>query len=131
MVSLSRNSDRIQVLTWSFRTDIGADDQMLIDAFTTLQIVLPLLPPSLHDMIAVLIPGIIASIKSPFAVIRSAAGRALATVCRVIPQQGMSVVLDEIVPALGDSLDLSHRRGAIEGIWCESNLDTHCRKAPC
>jgi TATA-binding protein-associated factor len=95
------------------------DKQSLIDALTTLQIILPLLPRSLHPHIEVLVPGVVEAIKSPYAVIRNAAGKALAGVCRSMTEQGMKIVLDKLLPLLGDTKNLSHRQGTMEAIWGE------------
>lgn len=96
----------------------GADDkQSLIDALTTLQVVLPLLPSSLHSHIEDLIPGIVQAIKNAYAVVRNAAGKALAVVCLHMPQQGMRAVLDKVLPLLGDTRNIAHRQGAMEAIW--------------
>jgi TATA-binding protein-associated factor len=84
-----------------------------------LQIVLPLVPKSLHLLMAQLIPGIVAGARSVFAVIRNAAGKALAVTCQVMPQPGMQAVLQDLLPVLGDSRELKHRQGAIESIWSE------------
>ena len=95
------------------------DYQALIDALTTLQVVLPLLPASLHPTIDALVPGIVAAIQSSYAVIRNAAGKALAVVCRHMAQQGMKAVLDDLLPLLGDTRNLHRRQGAMEAVWGE------------
>jgi len=113
---------RIPQLKQTIVADIaaGEDKQSLIDALTTLQVVLPLLPSELHPHIEELVPGVVTAIKSSYAVVRNAAGKTLAIVCRSMPQQGMRIVLDELLPLLGDTRNLVHRQGAMEAIWGES-----------
>lgn len=109
-------------LTFSRISTVAAaaeDKQSLIDALTTLQVILPLLPSSLHPHIEVLVPGVVEAIKSSYAVIRNAAGKALAVVCRNMTEQGMKIVLDKLLPLLGDTKNLSHRQGTMEAIWGE------------
>jgi hypothetical protein len=34
-------------------------------------------------------------------------------------EQGMKIVLDKLLPLLGDTKNLSHRQGTMEAIWGE------------
>lgn len=84
-----------------------------------LQVITPLLPEALHSDISGLLPGIAGCTRSSFAIVRYTAGKALAVICQTMLQNGIRILLDEVVPLLGDSRNVAHRQGAIEAIWCK------------
>jgi TATA-binding protein-associated factor len=63
-----------------------------------------------------LFPGIIRSLQSSFTVVRVIAAKCMATLCDVITEEGMKMVVDEVVPLVGDATRVSARQGAVEAI---------------
>lgn len=90
--------------------------QALIDCLTALRFAAPELNPVLHPRLISLVPAVISALSSSHAVLRCTAAKCLATLCDVITEDGMKVVVDTIVPLVGDAKRVPSRRGAVEAI---------------
>lgn len=90
--------------------------QDLVDCLTSLRLVAPCLDASLHGRIIALFPALIVALQSRFTVVRNAAARTLAALCNVATEDGMRVVVDEVVPLVGDAERVYSRQGAVEAI---------------
>ncbi|GAA5855493.1 hypothetical protein JCM8547_007859 [Rhodosporidiobolus lusitaniae] len=96
---------------------LAADDQKgqdVLDSLTVLPVGAAKLTPSLHKRLATLLPALSVATRSRFAVVRYGVAKCFATLCDIIPVQGMRHVVESVVPSLGDPLNVDHRRGAIE-----------------
>ncbi|GAA6004805.1 DNA-binding ATPase [Rhodotorula paludigena] len=96
---------------------LQADDQKgqdLIDALTVLPVAAANLTPSLHKRLESLLPALSLASRSKFAVIRYAVAKSFATLCDIVPTEGMRHVVESVVPVLADPLHPDFRRGAIE-----------------
>ncbi|BGP14619.1 TATA-binding protein-associated factor mot1 [Rhodosporidiobolus nylandii] len=96
---------------------LAADEQKgqdLLDALTVLPVAAARLTPSLHPRLTALFPALALATRSRFAVVRYATAKCFATLCDIVPTEGMRHVVESVVPVLADPLNVNHRRGAIE-----------------
>ena len=57
------------------------------------------------------------ALQSNFSVIRYAAAKCIATACSVITVQGMTMLVEKVLPMISNPLDLHCRQGAIETVY--------------
>lgn len=98
----------------------NADDplgQEVVDGLSTIRALLPKFHPDLHPSIINLLPYIVKALQSRYSVFRYTAAKCFATICSVIPIQGMTTVVTEILPSIANMLELRYRQGAIELIY--------------
>ncbi|KAK5940364.1 TATA-binding protein-associated factor mot1 [Knufia obscura] len=95
----------------------GEVGQNLVDAFSTLRTIAPYLHPGLHDWVETLMPLMEKGIRHQLSVIRYAAAKCFATVCSVIPGKGMTMLVEHILPNMGNALDLRDRQGITETVY--------------
>lgn len=100
----------------SLQGDDSTRGQDLVDCLTSLRLTMPCLDPSLYPRVIDLFPALIVALQSRFAVIRNAAARTMAGMCDVATEEGMRVVVDDVVPLVGDAEHVHARRGAVEAI---------------
>ncbi|BGP38652.1 TATA-binding protein-associated factor mot1 [Rhodotorula kratochvilovae] len=96
---------------------LASDDQKgqdLVDALTVLPVAAARLTPALHKRLASLFPALSLATRSQFAVVRYAVAKSFATLCDIVPTEGMRHVVESVIPVLGDPLNANNRRGAIE-----------------
>lgn len=91
--------------------------QEVVDGLSTLRALLPKFHPDLHGEIIKLFPLIIKALQSTFSVLRYAAAKCFATVCSVIRIQGMTALVEKVLPMINNALDLNCRQGAVECIY--------------
>ena len=91
--------------------------QALVDALSTLRTLSPTLDPGLHSWMVSLLPSIGTAMRSPLSVIRYTAAKCLATVCSVIPVDGMTMLVQDILPNISNPLDLRDRQGITECVY--------------
>ncbi|EOR00991.1 hypothetical protein E3P92_00420 [Wallemia ichthyophaga] len=90
--------------------------QEIVDSFTIFRMVVENVDSSLHFKLLELLPNLCQAMKSNYAVIRYAAGKSLASICKICTNESMLRVVDDIVPFVGDSSCLYHRQGSLESI---------------
>lgn len=91
--------------------------QSLVDAFSVLRTMSPNLDPSLHSWILSMTQLIGKAMRSRLSVIRYSAAKCFATLCSVIPVSGMTMLVQEILPNIGNPLDLRDRQGITECVY--------------
>ncbi|KAI9852363.1 MAG: TATA-binding protein-associated factor mot1 [Thelocarpon superellum] len=91
--------------------------QELIDGLSTLRALVPRFDPLLHSFVVSLFPLIVKALQSRLSVIRYAAAKCLATICSVITIQGMTMLVEEVLPSISNAVDLHYRQGAIECVY--------------
>lgn len=91
--------------------------QEAVDGLSTLRALLPKFHPGLYPWVKELMPTIAKSLKCELSVIRYAAAKCFATVCSVIPVEGMTMLVENILPTINNPLDVHCRQGAIECIY--------------
>lgn len=105
----------IDDLDGKLANDIPAG-QDLIDALTSLRFIAPMLDASLQDRLSSLFPSIIGCLSSSFSMIRATAAKCLAALCDIMTETGMRLVVDNVVPLVGDAKRTYSRQGAVEAI---------------
>lgn len=100
--------------------DVDNEDSILgqevIDGFSTLRALAPKLHESLHGWIVSLIPMLIKALRSKLSVFRYSAAKSFATVCSVLKIQGMTTLVESVLPSSG-SIDVASRQGCIELVY--------------
>lgn len=64
-----------------------------------------------------MLPFIIKTVKCQYQVIRSMAARCFASIANVITMPCMKLIIDQVMPLLGDSKNLIYRQGAVELVY--------------
>lgn len=91
--------------------------QEVIDGLSTLRALVPKFHSGLHPWVVELMPVIAKSLQCELSVIRYAAAKCFATICSVISVQGMTMLVEKVLPNINNALDVHHRQGAIECIY--------------
>ncbi|PYH43195.1 DNA-binding ATPase [Aspergillus saccharolyticus JOP 1030-1] len=108
-------------LTGSLPEDILHPDnelgQEVVDGLSTLRALLPKFDRGLHSWVIGLMPLIIKALQCRLSVIRYAAAKCFATICSVISVEGMTMLVEKVLPTINDPLDVHHRQGAVESIY--------------
>ncbi|GAA6059472.1 hypothetical protein JCM10212_005411 [Sporobolomyces blumeae] len=96
---------------------LEADDakgQELLDSLTVLPVAASHLAVNLKSRLSEVLPALALATRSRFAVVRYATAKCFATLCDIIPEQGMRQVVESVIPVLADPLNVNNRRGAVE-----------------
>jgi TATA-binding protein-associated factor len=91
--------------------------QEVVDGFSTLRALLPKFDPGLYSWVTGLMPLIAKALQCRLSVIRYAAAKCFATICSVITVDGMTMLVEKVLPTINNALDIHHRQGAIECIY--------------
>ncbi|KAJ5183522.1 hypothetical protein N7492_001138 [Penicillium capsulatum] len=91
--------------------------QEVVDGLSTLRALLPKFDPGLYPWVMGLMPIIAKALQCRLSVIRYAAAKCFATICSVITVDGMTMLVEKVLPAINHALDVHHRQGAIECIY--------------
>ncbi|KAI9833029.1 MAG: TATA-binding protein-associated factor mot1 [Sarea resinae] len=91
--------------------------QEVVDGLSTIRALVPKLHPNIHKFIIDLMPLIAKGLQSNLSVLRYAAAKCFATICSVLPVQGMTMLVETILPSINNAVDLQCRQGAIECIY--------------
>ncbi|CCX05040.1 Similar to Probable helicase mot1; acc. no. O43065 [Pyronema omphalodes CBS 100304] len=91
--------------------------QDVVDGLSTLRALLPKFHKDLFPTIIDLFPLIIKALMSEFSVLRYAAAKCFATICSVITVEGMTALVEKVLPMIGNALDLQCRQGAVECVY--------------
>jgi TATA-binding protein-associated factor len=91
--------------------------QAAIDGMSVLRALTPTLDPGLHSFVIELIPLVVRALHSELSVFRYMAAKCLATICSVITVDGMTMLVEKVLPSISNPVDLNFRQGAIEVIY--------------
>ncbi|KAM0754707.1 hypothetical protein T439DRAFT_368083, partial [Meredithblackwellia eburnea MCA 4105] len=91
-----------------------AKGQDLLDCLTVLPAGAQKLGESLHGRLAALFPLLSIAARSKFAIVRHAVARCFASLCNILPTEGLRHVVELVLPVIADPLNIDHRRGAME-----------------
>ncbi|CAG8961436.1 hypothetical protein HYFRA_00013886 [Hymenoscyphus fraxineus] len=95
-------------------TELG---QSAIDSMSVLRALTPTLHKDLHPFVIQLLPLVIKALHSELSVFRYMAAKCLATVCSVITVEGMTMLVEKVLPSISNPVDLNFRQGAIEAVY--------------
>ncbi|KAG0170991.1 TATA-binding protein-associated factor mot1 [Apophysomyces sp. BC1034] len=91
--------------------------QEVIDALTVVNTVVPYISHELWGQVVSIVPDICNALRSSFAVIRHVSARCLATIANVITAETMQVVIERVLPELGNTMSVYNRQGAAELVY--------------
>ena len=94
--------------------DLG---QEIVDGLSMLRALAPKFDAGIYPWIIDLMPIVAKSLQCELSVIRYAAAKCFATVCSVIPIQGMTMLVEKVLPSITNALDVHCRQGAVECIY--------------
>lgn len=112
-------------LQHAFAGDLPADTkdperetgQAAIDGMSVLRALTPTLDTGLNSFVVGLIPLVIKALHSELSVFRYMAAKCLATICSVITVEGMTMLVEKVLPSISNPVDLNFRQGAIEVVY--------------
>ncbi|KAN0114728.1 protein of unknown function (DUF3535) domain containing protein [Hyaloscypha variabilis] len=91
--------------------------QAAIDGMSVLRALTPTLSTELYPFVIHLLPLVIKALHSELSVFRYMAAKCLATVCSVITVEGMTMLVEKVLPSISNPVDLNFRQGAIEAVY--------------
>ncbi|KAJ6446446.1 u3 snoRNA associated domain-containing protein [Purpureocillium lavendulum] len=91
--------------------------QEIVDAMSVIRTMTPTLDPALHPFVMQMMPLVIKALHSELSVFRYMAAKCLATICSVITVEGMTALVEKVLPSITNPLDLNFRQGVIEAIY--------------
>ncbi|KAI0902573.1 hypothetical protein F4806DRAFT_491044 [Annulohypoxylon nitens] len=91
--------------------------QEIVDAMSVIRTMTPTLNKALYPFVMQQVPLIIESLHSELSVFRYMAAKCLATICSVITVEGMTALVEKVLPSINNPIDLHFRQGAIEVIY--------------
>ncbi|KAL4911511.1 hypothetical protein BDW74DRAFT_9073 [Aspergillus multicolor] len=91
--------------------------QEVVDGLSTLRALLPKFDPGLYPWVVSLMPLVVKALQCRLSVIRYAAAKCFATICSVVTVEGMTMLVEKVLPTISNALDVHHRQGAIECIY--------------
>lgn len=94
--------------------DIG---QEVVDAFSILRLLVPNLHPDLQYFVDDLMPILLEAMRCRYSVFRYVAAKCFATICSVWTTKAMTLLVEKVLPAISNPLDLHCRQGAIECVY--------------
>jgi len=95
----------------------GVFGQEVVDALSTLRALVGSFHPSVRDFVKELLPLIAKALQSKLYVLRYAAAKCFATICSVMPVQGVTMLVESVLPTISDGGNVHARQGAIECIY--------------
>ncbi|KAI8381200.1 uncharacterized protein BYT42DRAFT_598127 [Radiomyces spectabilis] len=99
--------------------------QEVIDTITVVTTVVPYISSELWPKMVEIVPYVCKALQSQYAVIRQVSARCLATIANVVTVQTMQLLIERVLPQLGDALNVHHRQGAAELVYhLVQTLDT-------
>ncbi|KAK5652542.1 hypothetical protein OQA88_10448 [Cercophora sp. LCS_1] len=91
--------------------------QEIVDAMSVIRTMTPTLHAALHPFVMRQVPLIIKALHSELSVFRYMAAKCMATLCSVITVEGMTALVEKVLPSINNPIDLNFRQGAIEVIY--------------
>ncbi|GAO13149.1 uncharacterized protein UV8b_03548 [Ustilaginoidea virens] len=91
--------------------------QEIVDALSVIRTMMPTLDVGLHPFVMGLLPLVIKALHSELSVFRYMAAKCLATICSVITVEGMTALVEKVLPSISNPVDLNFRQGVTEAIY--------------
>lgn len=91
--------------------------QEIVDAMSVIRTMTPTLDPALYPFVMQMMPLVIKALHSELSVFRYMAAKCLATICSIITVEGMTALVEQVLPSINNPLDLKFRQGAIEAVY--------------
>lgn len=91
--------------------------QEIVDAMSVIRTITPTLHTELHPFVLRMMPLVIKALHSELSVFRYMAAKCLATICSVITVEGMTALVEKVLPSISNPVDLNYRQGVTEAIY--------------
>ncbi|TLD16724.1 uncharacterized protein PgNI_01319 [Pyricularia grisea] len=91
--------------------------QEIVDAMSVIRTMCPTLDVALRPFIMQMVPLVIKALHSELSVFRYMAAKCMATICSVVTVEGMTALVEKVLPSISNPVDLHFRQGAIEVIY--------------
>ncbi|KAF7509289.1 hypothetical protein GJ744_008183 [Endocarpon pusillum] len=91
--------------------------QDIVDGLSILRALAPTLDRGLHTWLVDLLPLVANGLRNKLSVIRYSAAKCFATLCSVITVEGMTTLVENVLPGISNAVDVHHRQGAVECIY--------------
>jgi len=98
-------------------SDDGIFGQEVVDALSTLRALVGKLHPDVRGFVKHLLPLIARALQTKLYVLRYVAAKCFATICSVMPIEGVTMLVETVLPTIGDGANTHARQGAIECIY--------------
>ncbi|KAG9191168.1 snf2 family DNA-dependent ATPase-like protein [Alternaria panax] len=95
----------------------GVFGQEVVDALSTLRALVGSFHPSVRGFVKDLLPLIAKALQSKLYVLRYAAAKCFATICSVMSVEGVTMLVESVLPTISDGGNVHARQGAIECIY--------------
>ncbi|KAH7350452.1 hypothetical protein BKA66DRAFT_575755 [Pyrenochaeta sp. MPI-SDFR-AT-0127] len=95
----------------------GIFGQEVVDALSTLRALAGRLHPDVRGFVKDLLPLIAKALQSKLYVLRYAAAKCFATICSVMNVDGITMLVESVLPTISDGGNVHARQGAIECIY--------------
>lgn len=95
----------------------GIFGQEVVDALSTLRALVGKLHPDVRGFVKDLLPLIAKALQSRLYVLRYVAAKCFATICSVMPVEGVTMLVESVLPTISDGGNVHGRQGAIECIY--------------
>ncbi|KAF1935510.1 hypothetical protein EJ02DRAFT_484672 [Clathrospora elynae] len=95
----------------------GVFGQEVVDALSTLRALVGRLHPSVRGFVKDLLPLIGKALQSKLYVLRYVAAKCFATICSVMSVEGVTMLVESVLPTISDGGNVHGRQGAIECIY--------------
>ncbi|KAI7882056.1 hypothetical protein K492DRAFT_145458 [Lichtheimia hyalospora FSU 10163] len=91
--------------------------QEVIDTLTVMTTVVPYLSKDLWKNVIQVVPLICKGLQSCYEIVRHVSATCLATIANTITTEAMEIIIENVLPLLGDSVNVVHRQGAAELVY--------------
>jgi TATA-binding protein-associated factor len=105
------------VLPSDIADDDGTFGQEVVDALSTLRALVGKLHPGVQGFVKDLLPLIAKALQSRLYVLRYVAAKCFATICSVLSVEGISMLVEHVLPTISNPGNVHWRQGAIECIY--------------
>jgi TATA-binding protein-associated factor len=95
----------------------GVFGQEVVDALSTLRALVGSFHSDVRGFVKDLLPLIARALQSRLHVLRYAAAKCFATICSVMSVDGVTMLVESVLPTIGDGANVHGRQGAIECIY--------------
>ncbi|KAF2668852.1 putative TBP associated factor [Microthyrium microscopicum] len=91
--------------------------QEVVDSLSTLRALVPKFHKDLYPFVSEMLPIIAKALRSKLAVFRYIAAKCFSTICSVMTVEGITLLVDKVLPSINSPLDVHCRQGGIESIY--------------
>ncbi|KAG7125769.1 TATA-binding protein-associated factor mot1 like [Verticillium longisporum] len=91
--------------------------QEIVDAMSLIRTLMPTMDKAIHPFVMDMVPLVIKALHSELSVFRYMAAKCMATICSVMTVEGMTALVEKVLPSISNPIDLNFRQGAIEAIY--------------